>query len=286
MAQGTLSANLTGERQREAVLAACRLIDESEEAPRLDQLAAAAGLSKYHFHRLFRQTTGVTPAAYAAQVRWRRARERLRDAESVTDAIYEAGFASSGRFYSGTAASLGMTPGAYRAHGRGEVVRCGVAPCSLGYVAVGATERGVCAIMLGDDPQSVIEDVRHKFRHARLVDGDAAFDSTLNEVLQLIDEPARACDLPLDVRGTAFQQRVWAALRAIPAGTTATYSEIAERIGHPTAVRAVANACGANPVPVAIPCHRVVEKGGGLGGYSAGIERKVKLLQREGSRST
>jgi AraC family transcriptional regulator, regulatory protein of adaptative response / methylated-DNA-[protein]-cysteine methyltransferase len=265
----------------EAVRRACKQIDEAEEAPRLAELAAGAGLSPYHFHRVFKSVTGVTPKAYAVEMRARRAENKLRDAGTITEAIYDAGFSSSSRFYETTAARLGMTPSAVRRGGAGQVIRFAVGEASLGAVLVAATMKGVCAIMLGDDPDRLVRELQDRFPHAELVGGDPEFERTVARVVGLVEAPGQRVDLPLDIRGTAFQQRVWAALSAIPPGKTATYKEIARAIGRPKAVRAVAQACGANPLAVAIPCHRVVRTDGGLSGYRWGVERKRELIERE-----
>ena len=267
--------------QVEAVKRACERIEQAEEAPKLADLAASAGLSPYHFHRVFKTITGVTPKAYAAETRARRAADGLRTAETVTEAIYDAGFNSSSRFYESTAARLGMTPGAVRRGGAGAVIRFAVGEASLGAVLVAATNKGVCAIMLGDDPQALVRDLQDRFPRAELEGGDPEFERMVAQVVGLVEAPGQRLDLPLDIRGTAFQQRVWAALRAIPSGKTATYKEIAQAIGQPKAVRAVAQACGANPLAVAIPCHRVVRSDGDLSGYRWGVERKRKLIDRE-----
>jgi AraC family transcriptional regulator, regulatory protein of adaptative response / methylated-DNA-[protein]-cysteine methyltransferase len=267
--------------QIEAVKRACERIEQAEDAPKLAELAARAGLSPYHFHRVFKTITGVTPKAYAAERRARRAADKLRTAETVTEAIYDAGFNSSSRFYENTDARLGMTPGAVRRGGAGILIRFAVGQASLGAVLVAATSKGVCAIMLGDDAHALVRDLQDRFPRAEFEGGDAEFERTVAQAVGLVEAPGQRLDLPLDIRGTAFQQRVWAALRAIPPGKTATYKEIARAIGQPAAVRAVAQACGANPLAVAIPCHRVVRTDGDLSGYRWGVERKRKLLDRE-----
>jgi AraC family transcriptional regulator, regulatory protein of adaptative response / methylated-DNA-[protein]-cysteine methyltransferase len=267
--------------QMQAVKRACERIETAEEAPKLAELAASAGLSPYHFHRVFKALTGVTPKAYAAETRARRAADKLRTAETVTEAIYDAGFNSSSRFYENTAARLGMTPGAVRRGGAGAVIRFAVGEASLGAVLVAATDKGVCAITLGDDPEALVRDLQDRFPRAEFKGGDAEFERTIAEVVGLVEAPAQRLDLPLDIRGTAFQQKVWAALQTIPPGKTATYKEIARAIGQPTAVRAVAQACGTNPLAVAIPCHRVVRSDGDLSGYRWGVERKRELIARE-----
>ncbi len=245
-----------------------------EQEASLEKLAGRAGLSLFHFHRVFKRVTGVTPKQYAMARRAERVKGELGKAASVTDAIYSAGFNSSGRFYADT--KLGMTASKYRAGGVGEEIRFGVSECSLGMVLVARTERGVCAIVMGDDAESLEQDLRERFPKATLVrSGEVA------EVVRLIETPGAGVDLPLDIRGTAFQQRVWQALREIPAGRTLSYTEVAEKIGSPKSVRAVAGACAANAIAVAIPCHRVVRGDGSLSGYRWGVERKRKLLERE-----
>jgi AraC family transcriptional regulator of adaptative response/methylated-DNA-[protein]-cysteine methyltransferase len=269
------------EQRASAVARACRMIERGEALPDLDALAAAAGMSRFHFHRVFKSVTGLTPKAYANAHRANRVRTELGRRPSVTEAIYEAGYNSNGVFYASAPAVLGMTPGRFRAGGAGASIRFAVGQCSLGSVLVAATEKGVCAILLGDDPATLIRDLEDRFPKAQLVGGDAAFEQIVAQAVGLVEAPGTGASLPLDVRGTAFQQRVWQALRAIPAGSTATYADIARRIGAPRAVRGVAQACAANPVAVAIPCHRVVRTDGALAGYRWGIERKRALLDRE-----
>lgn len=266
----------------DAVMRACRLIEESETAPSLDALAQAAGLSSFHFHRLFKDRTGVTPAAYAAQVRDRRAKAALSGGASVTEAVYDAGFGAPSRFYDAAHARFGMKPSAWRKAGAGEAIRVTVAPCSLGQVLVAATDRGVSSIELGDDAAFMLDRFRRQFARAEVTDGDAGLNALVRRVIELIDDPRDpGSDLPLDVRGTAFQQKVWQALRTIPAGETWTYGDLARAIGKPGAARAVGAACGANPVCVVVPCHRVVGSNGSLTGYAWGTERKKELLRRE-----
>jgi AraC family transcriptional regulator, regulatory protein of adaptative response / methylated-DNA-[protein]-cysteine methyltransferase len=267
--------------QIEAVKRACAEIEAAEEAPKLAELAARAGLSPYHFHRVFKAITGVTPKAYAAETRARRAADKLRTAETVTEAIYDAGYNSSSRFYESTSARLGMTPSAVKRGGEGARIRFAVGQASLGAVLVAATKKGVCAILLGDDPEILVRELQDRFPRAEFEGGDAEFERMVAQVVGLIEAPGQRLDLPLDIRGTAFQQKVWAALCAIPPGKTATYQEIARAIGQPKAVRAVAQACGANPLAVAIPCHRVVRTDGDVSGYRWGVERKRKLIDRE-----
>ena len=269
------------ERHAAAVAKACSLIDAADEMPSLDALADAVGLSRYHFHRVFRAVTGVTPKAYADARRGERVRQELARSETVTQAIYGAGFNSNGRFYAASDNLLGMTPTEYRAGGNGNVIRFAVGECSLGSILVAATDKGVCAIEFGDDPDALVHALQDRFPKAQLVGGDHTFEQLVAKVVGFIEAPAQGLDLPLDIRGTAFQKRVWNAIRDIPAGATASYAELARRIGRPSASRAVAQACASNTLAVAIPCHRVVRRDGGLSGYRWGVERKEALLTRE-----
>ncbi len=268
-------------RHGDAVRRACRAIEQAEVPPSLAALAKTAGFSPQHFHRLFKSIIGVTPRAYASQHRAGRIASRLRGAETITGAAYDAGFNAASRFYAAVPDRLGMTPGAYRDGGTGTTIRFAIGQCSLGAILVAATARGICAITLGDDPDALARDLQDRFPKAAIVGGDAAFETTVAAVVGFVEAPHRPIDLPLDIVGTAFQQRVWEALRAIPAGTTTTYAAIASAIGSPRAVRAVGSACGANKIAVAIPCHRVVRVGGGSPGYRWGVERKAALIARE-----
>jgi AraC family transcriptional regulator of adaptative response/methylated-DNA-[protein]-cysteine methyltransferase len=265
----------------EIVARVCRLIEQAEEIPPLDELARAAGLSPGYFHRVFKSITGVTSRDYAAAHRAGKVRDELERSDTVTEAIYDAGFNSSGRFYEKSDEMLGMTPTDYRAGGANAEIRFAVGECSLGSILVAKSQKGVCAILLGDDPDMLVRDLQDRFPRARLTGGNAEFENLVARVVGLIEAPGLGFDLPLDVRGTAFQQRVWAALREIPAGTTATYANIARKIGAPKSARAVAGACAANALAVAIPCHRVVKSDGALSGYRWGVERKQALIDRE-----
>jgi AraC family transcriptional regulator of adaptative response/methylated-DNA-[protein]-cysteine methyltransferase len=269
------------EQHAAKIAAACRFIEESEEAPSLNQLANHAGLSSYHFHRVFKAVTGLTPKEYAAAHRAKRMRSELGKSGTVTEAIYNAGYNSNARFYETSNDVLGMTPSNYRAGGAGTEIRFAVGECSLGSILVARSERGICSILLGDDPDALTRDLQDQFPQADLIGGDAGFEQLVSKVVGFVEEPALGLDLPLDVRGTAFQQRVWQALQKIPSGSTASYTDIARRIGSPKSVRAVAQACGANVLAVAIPCHRVVRNDGALSGYRWGVERKRALLERE-----
>jgi AraC family transcriptional regulator of adaptative response/methylated-DNA-[protein]-cysteine methyltransferase len=264
-----------------AICQACKTIAESEEPPRLADLAQAAGISPFHFQRLFRSIVGVTPKQYAQEKRLGRAREKLQQGATVTDALYDAGFASSSRFYQQSASALGMKPSDYKRGALGLLIRYAIASCDLGYALVAATDMGICAITLGDSPAPLQDDLRRRFPKAELRADDPGLDQAVTQVLALIESPRRGLDLPLDIRGTAFQRRVWQALQEIPTGTTTSYGELAARIEQPTAARAVAQACAANPISVAIPCHRVRRGNGELGGYHWGLERKRILLERE-----
>ena len=230
---------------------------------------------------MFKSVAGVTPKAYASAHRAGRVREALTTSGTVTEAIYDAGFNSGGRFYAQSAQVLGMTPTRFRAGGETAVIKFAIGECSLGSILVAATDKGVCAILLGDDPEALARDLQDRFSRAELIGGDAQFEALVAKVVGFVEQPGLGLDLPLDVRGTAFQQRVWQALREIPAGETAGYAQIAEKIGSPRAVRAVAQACAANAIAVAIPCHRVVRTDGALSGYRWGVERKRALLDRE-----
>jgi AraC family transcriptional regulator of adaptative response/methylated-DNA-[protein]-cysteine methyltransferase len=269
------------ERQAAAVAQACRLIESAPDEPDLETLAQACGMSRFHFHRVFKAHTGITPKAYAAARRAERLKRELAQAPSVTAAAYDAGFNSSGRFYAASPGVLGMTPLRYRAGGSGEVIRFAVAACSLGALLVASTAKGICSILLGDDPDALVRDLQDRFPKAELIGAEPAFESTVAQVVAFVEAPRIGLDLPLDVRGTAFQQRVWQALRSIPAGRTVGYAELAAQLGMPQGARAVAGACAANPVAIAIPCHRVVRNDGSISGYRWGVERKKALLERE-----
>lgn len=263
------------------VARACRLIEESEEEPALNDLAEAVGRSTSHFHRLFKATTGLTPKEYAAAHRAARVRKSLQGGHSVTEAIYGAGYNSSGRFYENSTNMLGMTPTQYRAGGVNEELRFAVGQSSLGSILVASSRKGVASILLGDDPDTLVRNLQDRFPKARLIGGDEEYEALVARVIGFVEAPEIGLALPLDVRGTAFQQRVWRALTEIPVGETVSYAEIARRIGETKSGRAVAGACAANNLAVAIPCHRVVRKDGSLSGYAWGVERKRVLLDKE-----
>ena len=273
---------LSKDRKNAALVArACRIIEASEEEPSLADLAAAVGRSPGHFHRLFKATTGLTPKQYAGGDRARKVRRGLAGGNTVTEAIYDAGFNSSGRFYEKATDMLGMTPTKYRAGGRDEELRFAVGQTSLGALLVASSEKGVAAILLGDDPESLVRSLQDRFPNARLVGADRDYEALVARVVALVERPEIGLDLPLDLRGTAFQRRVWLALQNLRAGETVSYAEVARRIGSPKAVRAVAGACAANNIAIAIPCHRVVRHDGSLSGYAWGVERKRALIDRE-----
>ena len=256
---------------------ALRLIERAEEPPTLDELAEVAGYSPFHFHRLFRRATGVTPAAYVRAERAKRAERALKETDTVTEALYDAGYAAPARFYADVPDRLGMKPSTWRDGGRGETIRWGVAETDFGPLLVAATERGICRVAF--EPDDTV--LRDHFPNARIEKGGAVLDALLADAVDYVTTPGRTMNLPLDVRGTAFQQAVWRELSRIPPGETLSYAALAARAGNPNAVRAVGSACGANPVAVLIPCHRAVRADGSLGGYAWGLPIKEKLLARE-----
>ncbi len=263
------------------VALACRQIEACEGVPVLEKLALNAGLSPHHFHRLFKAATGVTPRSYWIAHRARRLCDGLAQAESVTAAIHEAGFTSARQFYDISREVLGMTPSRFKAGAEAIEIGFVTGRCSLGYVLAAGTNKGLCAVLLGDDPATLAEDLRNRFPKANVRPADRSAAKMLARVVAEIDQTSSAADLPLDIQGTAFQRRVWQALRAIPPGTTQSYTQIAAAIGAPGSVRAVAGACAANPIAIIVPCHRVVRSDGALSGYRWGIERKRALLERE-----
>lgn len=268
-------------RRHEAVLQACKALERSASGIKLAELAQAAGMAAHHFHRVFKAVTGVTPKAYFQALRARRVQTALQGADTVTQALYDAGFNSSSRFYEGEGASLGMSPRAFRTGGAGQQIRYAVEPCALGVILVAATPKGVCAIEFGDSAHALVQRLHARFPKAGFEPGDPDFRGWVGCLLQYVERPQGALDLPLDVQGTAFQRQVWDALRAIPCGQTSTYSDVARAIGRPKAVRAVASACANNVLALAVPCHRVIRGDGQLAGYRWGVERKAELLQRE-----
>ncbi|MDF3036309.1 MAG: O-6-methylguanine methyltransferase [Paucimonas sp.] len=270
-----------GQRHAAKIAEACRLLEASESSMSLEELAEKAGMSAYHFHRTFKHVTGLTPRMYAAAHREGKLRNLLESGQEVTQAIYEAGYQSGSRFYENSDRILGMSPTRYRSGGEGLEIHFAVGQCALGAILVAQSERGICAILIGDDPDTLVRDLQGRFPKATFVGGDAEFEKTVALVVGFVEAPRLGLNLPLDIRGTAFQQRVWQALCDIPPGQTVTYTEIARRIGMPSAVRAVAAACAANALAVAIPCHRVVRIGGGLSGYRWGVDRKRSLLEIE-----
>jgi AraC family transcriptional regulator of adaptative response/methylated-DNA-[protein]-cysteine methyltransferase len=264
-----------------AVERACALLRDSETMPSLAQLADAAAISRFHFHRVFKQITGTTPRDYARTHRLGQFGRRLEAGQPVTEAIYASGFGSSSRAYEAAPAGLGMTPGARRRGGSGETIRFVTVETPLGWALVAATVRGICMTALGDDRDQLATVLRQRFPAAKLTAEDASLKQWADRIVRFITAPERNLDLPLDIRGTAFQARVWRALQKIPLGKTATYAEIAAALDQPKAVRAVAQACAANKLALLVPCHRVIRSDGGLGGYRWGPERKRALLDRE-----
>ena len=265
-------------RDRIAVARAVALIEAAEEIVGLDEIAARVGYAPHHFHRLFKRATGVTPAAYARGLMARRAARALTEETTVTDAIYEAGYSAPSRFYEGAATRLGMTPSAWKRGGAGVTIRWTIADTSLGDMLVAATDRGLCRVSFDEDEAAL----RARFPHAEIVPGGAALADLAAQVVARVESPERDHDLPLDVQGTAFQEAIWQALRAIPLGETRSYAQLAAAVGNPGAVRAAGTACGANPVSIIVPCHRAQRSDGTLGGYAYGIDRKVALRDREG----
>ena len=266
-------------RDRGAVARAVRLIEQAEETPRLDELAAAVGYAPHHFQRLFTREMGVSPAAYARGLRARRAASALKENGTVTEAIYDAGYSAPSRFYADAKDRLGMTPSAWRDGGRGATIRYAMLDTPLGQMLVAATAKGICRLTFDEDADSL----KRRFPNATILPADNAMASLVSGVLQAIETPTAAHDLPIDVAGTAFQEAVWRELRKIPAGETRSYADIAAAIGDPKATRAVGTANGSNPVAVLVPCHRVIRSDGTLGGYAGGLDRKRKLLAAEGA---
>ena len=272
----------SAESRNSALIAkTCRIIEESEEMPSLVKLANAVGRSPGYFHRIFKAATGLTPKDYAAAHRAKKVRQGLACGNTVTETIYETGFNSSGRFYEKAIDILGMTPSQYRTGGANEEIRFAVGQTSLGTILVASSRRGVVSILLGDDPDGLVRNLQDRFPKARLIGADPNYEALVARVVGFVEAAHIGLDLPLDVQCTAFQQRVWQALRAIPAGETVSYADLARRIGSPKAARAVASACAANNLAIAIPCHRVIRNDGTLSGYAWGAERKRELLDRE-----
>lgn len=265
----------------ERIASACRLIEASEKAPQLTQLVEQAGMSRFNFHRLFKEMVGTTPRQYAITCRDRRVRSGLSKGQRVTEAVFDAGYESSGHFYTSASRSLGMPPKSYHNQGVDQVIRFAIGETTFGAILVAGTERGICAITIGDEPDILVRELQDRFARAELIGDDAEFEAYVARVVGFVEAPAAGLELPLDIQGTVFQQRVWRALQQIPCGETASYAEIAQRIGSPKAARAVARACASNPLAVAIPCHRVVRTDGELSGYRWGIARKRDLLHRD-----
>jgi AraC family transcriptional regulator of adaptative response/methylated-DNA-[protein]-cysteine methyltransferase len=264
-------------RDEKAVLRAIEAIKNAEETPMLNDLADAVGYSPSHFQRVFTRATGLSPAAYSRALKAERAREALSEGGRVTDAIYDAGYESPSRFYEAMEGRLGMAPSAWASGGAGVTIRWAVVPTSLGRMLVAASDKGVCRLSFDEGP----DELAQRFPNAELVEGGGDFAALVRRVVDAVEQPGTGQDIPLDVRGTAFQERVWAELRKIPPGETRSYAEIAAAAGKPSAVRAAGSANGANNVAVLIPCHRVIRSDGSLGGYAYGLDIKRELLARE-----
>ncbi len=267
----------------ERITQCCRWLEAEEPMPALEELAQRLGLSPWQLHRSFKRVTGLTPKAYAKAHRGKSLRAAMtpESSQSVTDAAYLSGYEASSSFYKDAPAMLGMAPKTYRQRGQHQTIRFALAECSLGSLLVASTAQGVCCVLLGDDPQRLVEDLQQRFAAAELIGADSQYEQTVAQVVSLIEQPRLGLALPLDIQGTAFQQRVWQALQKIPAGQTLSYSELARQMGMPQSARAVASAVAANPIAVAVPCHRVLRNDGSISGYRWGVERKRALLLRE-----
>ncbi|RMF59940.1 MAG: bifunctional DNA-binding transcriptional regulator/O6-methylguanine-DNA methyltransferase Ada [Calditrichaeota bacterium] len=274
------------ERQVEMIVKICRYLEEVDELPTLNELAARAGLSPWYFQRLFKKVVGLTPKEYATFSQVSRFRKHLYSSKTISEAIYESGYSSSSRAYEKTAAHLAMTPTAFRNGGRGIRITYGSAFSSLGWVVVAATEKGICMVEFGDNPEELPGKVRQAFPKAEIEEAGSDFTDLLRRVIAYIDNPDEVEVFPLDMQGTVFQKRVWKALQSIPPGGTMSYREVAEKIELPKGSRAVAGACASNKIAVLIPCHRVVKQDGRPGGYRWGTDRKLKLLRREKKKET
>ena len=269
------------QRHIAAVERACALIRSRDALPSLDELASAARISRFHFHRVFKQITGATPRDWGKAHRLDRFAERLDAGENVAEAVYAAGFGASSRAYEAAPIGLGMTPAARRHGGRGETIRFTTVKTALGWALIAATARGICMTALGDEKAPLEADLRRRFPAALIWPADSQLAAWAQRIVQFITAPGEQPDLPLDIRGTAFQARVWRALQKVPPGRTSTYTEIAQALGQPKAVRAVAAACAANKLALLVPCHRIVRRDGDLAGYRWGVERKRALLAAE-----
>jgi AraC family transcriptional regulator of adaptative response/methylated-DNA-[protein]-cysteine methyltransferase len=275
--------NSQSPRQQEAarMAKACEILERQDEEISISRLAVQTGMALPQFSHRFKAVIGVSPKQYATSQRAKRIRARLRQSSTITHAIYEAGYNSSARFYDTSQTFLGMKPSTYKRGGAGELIRYSVSKCPLGYLLVAATDKGVCSIILGDVPEPMVQDLQSQFPKANLERGGKVFSEWIKQVVRFINEPAKGLGLPLDVRGTAFQQRVWTALSKIPIGTTKSYTQIASEIGAPKSIRAVARAIASNRLALAIPCHRVIRASGDLCGFRWGVKRKQKLLESE-----
>ena len=271
--------------QIDLVQRVCRLLDETEsDSPKLAELASHAGVSVFHLQRTFKRVMGISPRQYLAARKFGNFKALVRKGESVTTSLYESGFNSSSRLYEYASEELGMTPATYSRGGRGVDISYTIVDSTMGRLLVAITERGVCAVRMGDDDSALEQDLREEFPHAQITRDDSALREPVEKILNHLDKNEQRLDLPLDIRATAFQRQVWEKLRAIPYGETMSYGDVAKALGKPGAVRAVGRACATNPVALVIPCHRVVREDQSLGGYRWGLERKKKLLERERGR--
>ncbi len=275
----------TDTRWAEIITQICRSLEDADPLPKVEVLAKQVGFSPSYFYRVFKSVTGVTPNAYINALKNRRFVTNVENSKSTTEAIYQAGFSSNSRFYETSNARLGMNSQEYRQGGKGQRIHFAVGESALGAILVAQTLKGICAILIGDSPEKLVIDLQDQFPHADLIGANPQFESTIAQVIGFIEQPNIGFNLPLDIQGTAFQERVWQALREIPPGKTVSYSELAQMIGSPQSARAVARACASNHIAVAIPCHRVIRSDGALSGYRWGIERKKQLLDLESNES-
>jgi len=273
-------------RDAQIIAKVCKMIEDADEIPSLDALAQSQNMSRFHFHRLFKSITGITPKAYATAHRAHKIRTELSEHDrSITEAAYQAGFNSSGQFYAKSAEILGMTPTHFKNGGHSETIYYSIGICSFGAILVARSEKGICSILIHNDDNPILADLQKRFPKATLIKDQIDFNHWLAQVIQFVETPKQNLELPLDIRGTVFQQRVWQLLQKIPLGRTASYTDIATQLGDPKAVRAVAKACAANPIALLVPCHRVIRSDGGISGYRWGVENKLALISREAAQS-
>lgn len=275
----------TGDQRSELIQRACDLLERAEEPMTLSRLSEELGISAFHLQRTFKKALGISPRQYAASRRSNKFKDSVRDGQAITSAMYDAGYGSSSRLYERSTAELGMTPATYSRNGRGATINFAITECELGYLLVAATEKGVCAVRLGSNPNELEQDLRSEFSAAQINRDAGQLTESVLAILEHLAGTRPNLNLPLDVQATAFQRLVWEALVAIPYGSTRSYGEVAQAIGRPSAVRAVARACATNPVALVVPCHRVIGSDKSLSGYRWGLERKKKLLEREKTNS-